>query len=276
MFDERVILKAFNDLGVRAVVGPPRMNPRRRLPLPFEIDIRTDKCGEYYSLRADPVWDSELAVLDIRPSRRHLVLMLTGRGDPGLNPAQARFLCGHDERHWFVASLPDEARVTTVTQAMEALKPEIVHEAELRHGVRSQDRNRRRNSGFVRQGEWFFVPAREFDASGLLVHRHEPLRRGRGKPHFAEELVRTSGELVRFNRRFAGGLNEEEFRALLDREPNAGRENWRMGTRKPIAHVRGDVRHPDHRTVHLPGWHRVAPNTEDKAKASAQFMAFID
>lgn len=276
MIDAGVITKAFNELGVRAVVGPPGRTFRRRLPLPLQIDIRTDRRGEYYTLRVDPARDSELAVLDLRPSRRHLVLMFTDRDDWDPDPVVARFLCGHDERHWFVASLPDEARVTTVTQAMEALKPEIVHEAQLRHGVRSQDRNRRRNGGFVRQGEWFFVPEPGFDASGLLVHRHEPLRRGRGKPHFAEELVRTHGELVRLNRRFPGGLNEEEYRALLDREPNADRENWWMGTRNPTAHVRGYVRHPDHRTVHLPGWHRVVPNAEDRAKAREQFMAFID
>lgn len=131
-------------------------------------------------------------------------------------------------------------------------------------------------AGFERQGEWFFVPAPEFDASGLLVHRHEPLRRGRGKPHFAEELVRTQGEAVRVNRSFPNGLNEDEYRALLEREPNAHRENWWTGTRDPIAHVRGHVRHSDHMTVNLHGWHRVVPNAEDKAKARSQFMTFID
>jgi hypothetical protein len=38
------------------------------------------------------------------------------RGGKGLR----KFLCGHDERHWFVAEVP---RGTTVREAKEALKP---------------------------------------------------------------------------------------------------------------------------------------------------------
>jgi hypothetical protein len=133
----------------------------------------------------------------------------------------------------------------------------------------------RRNLGFVRQGEWFFVPVPEFDAAGLVVHRHEPLRRGRGKPHVAEELVRRGGEFVRINGRFPNGLNEEEFRSLIASEPRESRGNWVTGTRNPTAYVRGRVRHSDHLTVPLQGWHRVVPNTEDGA-LGVQYVVFID
>jgi len=36
-----------------------------------------------------------------------------------------KFLCGHDERHWFVAAVPGRG-VSNVRTAMEALKPAAV------------------------------------------------------------------------------------------------------------------------------------------------------
>ena len=52
---------------------------------------------------------------------------------------------------------------------------------------------RRRTPVYVRQGEWFFVPAPQVRPQRWMVLRNEPLRRGNGKPHWAEQLFRQTG-----------------------------------------------------------------------------------
>jgi hypothetical protein len=133
---------------------------------PVALDIRRDSRGELFDIRLPA--GTGTAVLDARKDERHLV-MLVGEGRD-----RSRFLCGHDERHWFVAAVPESAGVTTVAQAREALQPVPVRQAAA--GLRRRQRHRRRNPGFVRQGEWFFLPVR----GGLrpdVVLRNEPLRR---------------------------------------------------------------------------------------------------
>src|SRR5437867_4258584 len=85
----------------------------------LEIDVRSDRRGEFFDLRVSP--DVTLETLDVRPRDRHLVLLARGR-------EVARFLCGHDERHWFVAAIPETTPVTTVAQAKEALQPPAVRD----------------------------------------------------------------------------------------------------------------------------------------------------
>ena len=45
--------------------------------------------------------------------------------------------------------------------------------------------------------------------------------------------------------------------------------------RNPLVYVRGRVRHPDHATINLRGWHRVVMNTESQARAMRN-VAFLD
>jgi hypothetical protein len=45
--------------------------------------------------------------------------------------------------------------------------------------------------------------------------------------------------------------------------------------RNPGVYVRGRVRHPDHATITLPGWHRVVMNTEAQSRAMRN-VAFLD
>ncbi len=45
--------------------------------------------------------------------------------------------------------------------------------------------------------------------------------------------------------------------------------------RNPGVFVKGRVSHPDHRTIHLRGWHRVVMNTETQAPAM-RHVAFLD
>jgi hypothetical protein len=83
---------------------------------------------------------------------RHLLLFV--REPEG---KAARFLCGHDEREWFVAAVPGGA--SSVVQAKEALKPLALRTYQNQLKVPTRLRNRRKNAAFRRQGEWFFVPA---------------------------------------------------------------------------------------------------------------------
>ena len=68
-----------------------------------------------------------------------------------------KFLCGHDERHWFVAAILEQAAASTVKTAMVALQPPAVRVALRQQQVKRKDHHRRRNDAFLRQGEWFFL-----------------------------------------------------------------------------------------------------------------------
>jgi hypothetical protein len=62
-----------------------------------------------------------------------------------------KFLCGHDERHWFVAAVPERATVANVRTAFETLRPPAVRNELNRRKVRRKNRHRRRNEAFLRQ-----------------------------------------------------------------------------------------------------------------------------
>lgn len=51
--------------------------------------------------------------------------------------------------------------------------------------------------------------------------------------------------------------------------------SWRRMVRDAQVYARGDVRHRDHKTIHLDGWHRVYMNRERFAKHARQ-IAFLD
>jgi hypothetical protein len=89
------------------------------------INIRSDARGEYFELwfagRGQAV---ELEVVDVHPRDRHLLLLAR------IGLEKSKFLCGHDERHWFVAAVPETARgVRGVEAAKAALQPEVVRRA---------------------------------------------------------------------------------------------------------------------------------------------------
>jgi hypothetical protein len=156
-----------------------------------------------------------------------------------VTPDQKRhMLCGLDERQLFVAQLPKG--VSTVREAHACLKAPKVREVEGRGG------------GAIRQGEWFFMEAHEGELHNieyglrrnhLVIERSVPIgpftvpgglrgmrrvRQFRGNPHTADELIVTG--------------------------------HMREGLREVF--VRGRIRHVDHATVKLRGWHSVVRNTE--------------
>ena len=217
-----------------------------------------------------PGADSDVAVLDVQPGDRHLLLLVREAGE------KRKFLCGHDERHWFVAAIPESAPVGTVRQAKEALKPSDVRAAQGRTGLKGNARNRRKNAAYRRQGEWFFLPVKDMHVDERYVLRNEPLSRGNGsKPHWVEFCYRTGGETVYVCRRHRSGVSEIEYFRILAANPNAKAWGWQTMRRNMGVYVRGRVRHDDHRTIVLRDWHAVVMNTEAQAKAM-QNVVFLD
>jgi hypothetical protein len=255
-----VLERRFAAIGARLnVVGPPGGAPR--------IDIGSDAHGEFFDVRfAGTGRPVELEVVDVDRSDRHLLLLVRDGEE------KSTFLCGHDERHWFVAAVPEGARgVTGVAAANAALQPALVRTAVGR--VRPKDPFRRRNAAYVRQGEWFFVPALDLDPPVALVLRNEPLSRGRGKAHMIELAYRRGGDVVWANQRHPRGISEARYRGLTEKQRRSG--GWTRFVRDPQLFAKGAIRHPDHATVVLNGWYRVVMNTEQGARAM-RHVAFLD
>jgi hypothetical protein len=234
----------------------------------YMLDVRRDKRGEFYDIGFKPDAECELQVINIDPDDRHMVVLF--KDDSG---NKERYLCGHDERSWFVAAVPGGAN--TVFEAKEALKPAAARESQDKKKVRKNKRNKRHNEGYLRQGEWFFISEPHLRVDEKLIIRNEPIRRGRGKAHMVEEIYRTGGTTVYVNREHPDGLSQAKYDELLARDPSQRNKNWRMMRSNAGVYGRGKVSHPDHATIELPGWHRIVPNTESNASWSTN-MTFLD
>jgi hypothetical protein len=163
--------------------------------------------------------------------------------------------------------------IVNVRDAFEALKPEAVVQSQVQHHVKPKSLNKRHNAGFVRQGEWFFIPQPAFEvANPYLVLQNEPLQRGAGKPHLVERLYRVGGETVYVSFKYPNGLTQGQYAKLINHKPDARHDNWRVMRRNPTVYARGKIRHPDHKTVVLPFWHQVAANGE----VMSNTVAFLD
>ena len=69
---------------------------------------------------------------------------------------------------------------------------------------------------------------------------------------------------------YPNGLTDREYK-----EPDKKKFNWQTMARDPKAFAKGRISHPDHKTIVLPTWHRIAMNTESRA-AAADNVAFLD
>lgn len=267
--DTNQLLTKFARIGARLKVADGQAG-RARVLGPIALDIRTDRDGEFFEVARGEGVDPDVAVLDVQPADRHLLLLVRDGAE------KQKFLCGHDERHWFVAAVPESAPVGTVRQAKEALKPPEVQVAQGRAGLRAAARERRKNAAYRRQGEWFFLPVADFQPDERLVLRDEPLSRGNGgKPHWVDFCYRTGGEAVRVCPRHPNGVSEAEYQRIVAANPRARSWPWRSMRRNPGVYVRGRVQHADHRTIVLHGWHRVLMNTETQSRAMRS-VAFLD
>lgn len=269
-----VLARPFAKMGARVKVRPAsrfRMGPGLTAQPTVALDIGRDEEGEYFDVSV--TGNPEISVLEVKPDDRHLVLM-TKYPEAGTNNNQNRFvkskfLCGHDERHWFVAAIPESASVTTVRQAKEALKPAPVLRREAAVGLPEKEKHRRKNAATKRQGEWFFIPV---DIEPGFIRKNEPFNRGRGKFHYAEQAFRTGGRTV-----YVSGskiMTPDQYNALTDEQRRKMR-SARIMNEGATLYVRGRITHDDHKTLILDGWHEVAMNEESKARAMG-FVRFLD
>jgi hypothetical protein len=259
----------FARIGARLKVAD-RPSRRPRTAGTISLDVQSDRQGEFFEIVCQSGDETEIAVLDVQPADRHLLLLVREGKE------KSKFLCGHDERHWFVAGIPETAPVGTVRQAKEALKPAEVRTAQSRKHLRGRARNRRKNAAFIRQGEWFFLPVPQMAVDEKLVLPNEPLTRGNGgKPHWAEFCYRTGGETVYVCSRHPNGVTETHYQGILAGNPKAKSWGWRTMRRNPGVYVRGRIRHADHATITLRGWHQVLMNTEGQSRAMRN-VAFLD
>jgi hypothetical protein len=266
-----MIEKKFDEMGARVRIRALQPRESRRLLETLtgwpRLDVLRDHKGEYFDIAVPD--EGSIEVVDFRPADRHLLLLArTPTGE------KAKFLCGHDERHWFVCAVPEREGVRDVITAKRALQPQLVQAKVAEKHVKPERQLRRRNEAYIRQGEWFFVLA-DFEPSTGELLRNEPLSRGRGsKPHIVDLVYRRGGTSVHVHRRHApSGITEDAFRSLP--EDVRKQPGWTRMVRDPEVYAKGRVRHPDHKTIVLEGWHRVFMNTEAQSRAAAN-VVFLD
>jgi hypothetical protein len=265
--DTELLVNRFALMGARARIRE-ALNTRRLRERPG-IDIGFDDRGEFFDIRTARDERVEYEVVDLRPDMRHLLLLGRREGK------KEKYLCGRDERHWFVCAVPG-ASVSGVLTAMESLQPPLVRSAVGVKLKRQKLRLRRRNEAFVRQGEWFFVPAPNLVVPEWLLLRNEPLSRGGGsKPHMCQFAYRTGGTSVWVCGRYPSGVNDAQHAQILAADPKSRRWNWQRMARDPEVYVKGRVWHVDHKTVVLDGWRRVTMNTEREAPFAPR-VVFLD
>lgn len=191
----------------------------------------------------------------------------------------SKYLCGHDERHWFVAAVPESAHAKNIEDAMKALKPHEVLAAQSKKSIKVKNKNKRKNKGYIRQGEWFFIPEDHLELNNLPVHKNEPISRGRdSKPHICEELVRIGGvETYVHNVYASNGISKEKYDKFIKENENKSwkKSGWTQMMRDAKPYARGRITHADHATVVLHGWHLIVPNTESNAQAM-KHVVFLD
>lgn len=251
--------RRFAEMGAKVKV---RDLPQNRVTL----DIQQKK-EEIFDLGIGP--QSRVQVVDIQPKDRHLLLLTESEG------MKQHWLCGHDERHWFIAAIPRPVR--DVRTAKEALRPAPVEQKLARTKRGEKKKDRRRSDAFVRQGEWFFVPT-DFEPPAHLVLRNEPLlRSGRNRTvraHMMEYAYRLPGRTVYVGLR-GQTYTEEQFVAMS----NIDRRRARIRVMSEVAalYAKGKISHIDHATIKLSTWHKVEMNTERDARhATTVQMYFLD
>jgi hypothetical protein len=240
----------------------------RRQLAPVTLDVITKDGQEMFeiSLQSNVVNEIALSVLEVRSDDRHLVLLARQTDKNGMVISKDHFLCGHDERHLFVAAVEG---VSTVAQAKASLKPVEIRQKET--GLSTKQRNRRKTKLFRRQGEWFFIPA-HMTVPEKSIRKDEPLSRGAGsKPHIAQYAYRQGGETVMVCSQFPNGVTQRRYKEMIERNSHFRGLNWRAMQRAATVFVRGTIKHPDHATIYLEDWHRVLMNTERRT-ATVTFL----
>lgn len=255
------IKKFFGLIGSRITIR--NLNPDPLAEPRARFNVSNDSKGEHFTLSI--LGDEnriEVTILDVNKKLKHILLLIKYTISPRIITTE-RLLCGHDEMHWFVAGVTNSV---SIKQAFERLRPDAVTVAFNQSGEKNKNRNRRKNKGFIRQGEWFFVPVDFKEKESTIIHKNEPINRRGGTSHIVEELIRIGGETV-----YVNGDN-----VLSKREYNKLDKNQRLIFKERTSNARvlarGKVKHRDHHTIELKGWHSVHLSTESGTSSNA----FID
>ena len=88
-------------------------------------------------------------------------------------------------------------------------------------------------------------------------------------------LVRSGGEALYVCSQYPEGLREGAYRELLEKKPGRKSMGWQLRRVNAKVFAKGEVRHPDHKTIVMDEWHEVLMNTENQSR-TMQNVAFID
>lgn len=270
----QVATQRFRDMGVEAKITYETLATRRSFRvrdenLPYiDIDIKRNRNKEFFDIRTD----RNIQILDLDKAGRHLLLMVKN------DKEKSKFLCGHDERQWFTCAIPEKAKVSTVAQAKQALKPSEVLAVE--KGIKAKNLHKRHkmlpNGKGHRQGEFFFIPSKfnpDENDFKTIIHHNEPISRGRGRDHIVERLYRIGGEQVLTHN---GVIYTEQEARKYSREHRGERAVFQRRTKDAVVYASGKITHPEHATLDLGFmWYLVVLNTEDQSKASTS-VTFLD
>jgi hypothetical protein len=278
------VIKKFEGIGSRITFRKGTKYERNAIT----INVARDKKDEHFVLTIHPKLtdeDIEITVLDVDTNLKQMLLLIRNpeltdeatrrvgsRFSSGILEVNRkkmvvnRLLVGHDEMHWFVAGVTSS---TTIKQAFSVLRPETVTRVMHQKGVKDKLWKKRKNKGFIRQGEWFFVPVDFTPDKFTIIHKNEPINRRGGKAHMVAEIVRTGGETVYADRN--GAVLTVEGYQMLDASKKIGYQQRVRGAR---VLARGKVRHPDHHVIELKGWHEVHLSSEHTMASGIN--AFID
>lgn len=248
-------------MGADLKVNPPVQRRRMRRAISgYSIDAQ----GGAFIINAVNPDALNVQVIDIDKKDRHILLDID----------TDKWLCGHDERDWFVAAVPSQS-ITSVVQAKENLKPVAVKLAE--KGLRKKEKNKRKNKARRRQGEWFFIPQPDLVIpKNAIIHKHEPISRSDGgKPHFVDEVYRVGGQSVWVSLNFLAGINDDAYNEIMKGSNEKLKKGFQPRTINAGVYGRGNVKHSDHATIYLDGWHLILMNTESGAKARKN-LVFLD
>ena len=210
--------------------------------------------------------EAEAEVVHIDPADRHLLLLVRSEGE------KSKFLCGHDERHWFVAAIPEAARGVTRRRDGQG------RAAAADRRVARRDRLPRKRR-FEPSQRGLSCARASGSSSRRRGSRVEPWRccatsrwpAPAGRRTCCARRTAAAVDVVYV--RGANVLSDEGLRAA---RPSVTRRGYCARCAATLSsYARGTVRHPDHATIMLPGWHRVVMNTERSAKAM-RHVIFVD
>jgi len=231
----------------------------------IRVDVRNDK----FLIEKNPKSEwANLNILDVQKDERHLLLLVkiprANTFGMKMFDNKERILCGHDERHWFSAGIRDN--VSTVKAAKESLLPDEFKSIHKKKG-RKKNLTKRSNETGKRQGEWLFIKSDFHPPEDAYIRKNEPISRGRGsKPHICQELYNRGGQQVHVNNPWASnGVSYERMLEILKDHPRA---HFESRTANATVYVRGTVKHADHKTIKLIGWHKVIMNRENLTGSS--------